>query len=186
MATTTEEILVSDSDNSRKPSERLTVAIKECASGFKRLRDNINDAIEIGKIEGYTTKEVGDMIRQELANNQFSDRSIRRYLPAEAKMQSKVRGTNLRIVLTANIKPADYQSQDLPKYTKQFLIEVIRYLEEKYVIKHQKQAIKQVVKQVKAAEPKQSKPRPIGKSPFSRRKFLPSFRLLLYPIVPNA
>jgi|SRR4051794_33146634 len=133
----TQEILISG----RQPSDRLQQAITACATGFKRLRDNINDAIEIGKQEGYTAKQVGDMIRTELAKNNFGDRSIRRYLPTEAKDQSKIRAIkeNLRTELTAkaNTRPLDIAELDftyegLQHYSKKQLISIILKLSEGY------------------------------------------------------
>src|SRR5690349_22931127 len=126
---TTQEILT---PSNHEPSERLQQAISACATGFKRLRDNINDAIEVGKQEGYTAKQVGDMIRTELAKNNFGDRSIRRYLPTEAKDQSKIRAIkeNLRTELTANTRPLDFEQLDftyegLQHYSKKQLISII-------------------------------------------------------------
>src|SRR5690242_10484849 len=127
--------------NNHEPSERLQQAITACATGFKRLRDNINDAIEVGKQEGYTAKQVGDMIRTELAKNNFGDRSIRRYLPTEAKDQSKIRAIkeNLRTELTAkaNTRPLDFEQLDftyegLQHYSKNQLIGIILKLSKGY------------------------------------------------------
>src|SRR4051812_37795345 len=86
---TTQEILVSNSSNSssnsRQPSERLALAVKECALGFRKLQDSIEDALSIGRSEGYADKEIGVMIRQEMLANNYSIRTVQRYLPASAK-----------------------------------------------------------------------------------------------------
>ena len=130
----------------KQPSDRLKQAVTNCSLGFRKLADSIQDALRIGAEEGFSAKEIGIMVRQDMANNGFSLRTVQRYLPAEAKMQSKVRqqfGDNL----SAKLRPQDYKTEDLPKYSKQFIIEVVHYLEQKYTIK-------QVVKQVEAIEPK--------------------------------
>jgi hypothetical protein len=129
-----------------QPSERLTTAVKNCALGFMKVADAVHEAIEIGKEEGYHPKEVGKLIRIELKNNHFSDSSIRRYLPAEAKDQSKIRSNDFAVKMSANTRPEHYQSEQLTKYPKAYLIEIIKWYEQKYVIKH-------VVKQVKSIEP---------------------------------
>ena len=132
MATTTEILAL------KQPSERLKQAINNCSLGFKKLADAIHEALELGQQEGFSPKEIGKMIRFELRNNNFSDATIRRYLPAEAKMLSKVRHQvrEFAINLSANsdsddLSPQNYKTEDLPKYNKQFLIEIIHYLEGK-------------------------------------------------------
>lgn len=131
--TTTTEILTI-----RQPSDRLKQAINNCSLGFKKLADAIHEALELGKQEGFSPKEIGKMIRLELKSNNFSDSTIRRYLPAEAKMLSKVRKQvgEFAINLTAKsgpepkLLPKDYQTDDLPTYKRQFLIDIIHYLEQ--------------------------------------------------------
>ena len=142
MATTTTEILTL-----KQPSDRLKQAINNCSLGFKKLADAIHEALELGKQEGFSPKEIGKMIREEMVRNGFTDRTVRKYLPAEAKMLSKVRhqvrdfaennSTNsaARNSAKSDLLPEDYQTEDLPKYTKQFLIEIICYFERKYVVK---------------------------------------------------
>ena len=66
--TTTTEILTI-----RQPSDRLKQAINNCSLGFKKLADAIHEALELGKLEGFSPKEIGKMIRLELKSNNFSD-----------------------------------------------------------------------------------------------------------------
>jgi hypothetical protein len=66
----------------RQPSERLQEKIKECASGFKKLRTVIDETFDLSRSEGFTDLESARMIRDEAARNGLSDRNIRRYLPA--------------------------------------------------------------------------------------------------------
>ncbi len=138
MATTTEILAL------KQPSERLKQAINNCSLGFKKLADSIQETLKIGESEGFSPKEIGIMIRQEMTSNGFSLRTVQRYLPAEAKMLSKVRqqvgveASKFAVNLSAKsdrglgltMQPQDYQTEDLPKYTKTFLIEIIHYLEE--------------------------------------------------------
>lgn len=154
MATTaTTEILASDN---RQPSDRLKQAINNCSLGFKKLADAIHEALELGQQEGFSPKEIGKMIRLELRNNNFSDSTIRRYLPAEAKMLSKVRqqvgefAVNLTAKSDHGLVPKDYQTKNLAKYTKPFLIEIIHYLEQKQA------TTKSVVHEIKSANTKLS------------------------------
>jgi hypothetical protein len=63
------------------------------------------------------------------------------------------------------IKPEDYQSEQLTKYNKQFLIEIIHYLE-------QKRTVKQVVKQVKSIELKPKlNPKPVQANRISNKPY---------------
>ena len=134
MAQTTETAIETPLVNVRQkqPSERLQQAISNCSLGFKKLADAIHEALEIGASEGYSPKEIGSMVRLELSNNGFSDSTIRRYLPKEAKMQSKVRDkNNFAIKMSANpLQPQDYDTDRLESYSKQFLIAIIRMYEE--------------------------------------------------------
>ena len=76
----------------QQPSETLREKIhdcvadfKSCITGFKKLDDAVKEALVQGRQEGYTDKEIGDMIRKELAAAGISNRTITRYLPAEVK-----------------------------------------------------------------------------------------------------
>ena len=87
-AATSQEILVSSAD--KQPSERLVIAVKNCALGFRKLQDSIQETLDIGRSEGFRDIEIGAMIRQEMLVNNYSIRTVQRYLPASAK--GKVRG----------------------------------------------------------------------------------------------
>jgi hypothetical protein len=76
----------------QQPSETLREKIhncvadfKSCIAGIKKLEDAVKEAFVLGRQEGYTDKEIGDMIRKELAAAGLSNRTITRYLPAEVK-----------------------------------------------------------------------------------------------------
>ena len=77
----------------RQPSQALTIAIKNCALGFRKLQDSINECLDIGRAEGYRDIEIGRMIKEEMVKNSFSIRTVQRYLPASAK--GKVRGMGI-------------------------------------------------------------------------------------------
>lgn len=76
----------------QQPSETLREKIhncvadfKSCITGFKKWEDAVKEALVQGQQEGYTDKEIGDMIRKELTAAGLSNRTITRYLPAEVK-----------------------------------------------------------------------------------------------------
>jgi hypothetical protein len=76
----------------RKPSKLLIERIGRCADEFKTaikakgsLQNAINAAYEQGKIEGFTREDISSMIRKEIIGLGFSDRTVRRNLPADLK-----------------------------------------------------------------------------------------------------
>src|SRR5689334_13954005 len=164
---TTQEILV------KEPSQTLLEAVEDCVNSFDKTAIAVTKCLEIGKREGFTPRAIGDMIRQRLLRAGFHRSTVSRVLPPEAKHMERA-GTDQqgegprRILQRQPISPGDYQSEDLLKYNKQFLIEVIRYLEEKYVIRQQKQTIKHVVEQAKASTESKPKPKLNSISPYSR------------------
>ena len=146
----------------RQPSERLQEAVRLCASGFRKLQDSIQDALTVGREEGYKDFEIGLMIKQEMLANNYSIRSVQRYLPAAAKRSGgydidvddggngSKRNDNLSFQkqIQNQTQVSNYDSENLSKYSKQFLIEIIRYLESNQNQK-QKQTIKNVTHEVK-------------------------------------
>lgn len=144
MATTTTEILTL---KLKQPSDRLKEAIVSCASGFKRLRDSIEDTLSIGRAEGFTDIQIGRMIKEEMMKNHYSIRTVQMYLPASAKM--KPRGqiaatstttTTISANNALNPNPISEKSalnfdklnvkelthEDLKKMSKQQLIQIIQ------------------------------------------------------------
>ena len=137
MAQTTELV-------ARQPSQRLHNAVIDIISHFGKLKDKVAYAIAIGQEEGWTPVQTGDLIRKELLAAGYHRNTAARVLPPEAKAlprgstsTSTSTSTNtVSNILVQNpslLQPADYQTEDLPKYTKQFLIQVIHYLEKRQV-----------------------------------------------------
>ena len=177
MATTTQQGILTTNEF----SQELIDAIDDCVTSFQKTGEAVTRAIEIGKRCGISPRLVGDRIRAKLLQAGFHRSTVARYLPPEAKHMEnsftdsvKDSETGTRRILQRPTEPADYQSEDLQKYSKQFLIEIIRYLEQKHTIKH---IAKQVKDSIGEPIPKHiSKPiaKPVttlavtGKSPYSR------------------
>jgi hypothetical protein len=87
--------LLSKSD--KKPSKKLQAKIRAIPTAFKKLEDSVYEALELGKEEGFTEKEIGQMIREEMVKAGYSIRTVQRYLPAEAK--AKPRGISDKVSL---------------------------------------------------------------------------------------
>ena len=91
------------------------------------------------------------MIRERLLAAGFHRSTVARVLPPEAK--SNPRGDSSKMLLNQNqnqiqtLSVENYQSEDLDKYPRQFLIKIIRYLEKKQTIKAGVHEIKAVEKE---------------------------------------
>src|SRR5918996_2543896 len=55
------------------------------------LEDSINEALELGRNEGFTDMEIGDLIRAEFKRINRPRMTLSRYLPATAKHMEKAR-----------------------------------------------------------------------------------------------
>jgi hypothetical protein len=85
-----QSVVAIDRDGERRqPSERLQEKIRNCVSVFRSLNETVNEVIEIGKSEGFTPKEIGHFIRQEMIKSGLSRMTITRYLPAELKAKPR-------------------------------------------------------------------------------------------------
>jgi hypothetical protein len=73
----------------KQPSEKLIEKIKFCASAFKSLTVTVNELIELGKEEGFTPKEIGNFIREEMLKSGLSRMTVTRYLPVELKAKPR-------------------------------------------------------------------------------------------------
>lgn len=101
--------------NDKRPSAKLQEKIRACASAFRSLNAIVNEVIEIGKSEGFTPKEIGNFIREEMLRSGLSRRTVTRYLPSELK--AKPRGiqvttgtrTGIRDKMSQNPKPKRQQ-----------------------------------------------------------------------------
>jgi hypothetical protein len=60
-------------------------------STFMTLEDSINEALEVGRKEGFSDMEIGDMIRAEFKRINLPRMTLSRYLPATANHMEKAR-----------------------------------------------------------------------------------------------
>jgi len=92
----------------KRPSAKLQEKIRACASTLRSVNAIVNEVIEIGKSEGFTPKEIGNFIREEMLRSGLSRRTVTRYLPSELK--AKPRGITasskqIRDKMSQNAKP---------------------------------------------------------------------------------
>src|SRR5690242_10948441 len=99
--------------NERRPSDRLQQAVRNCALGFRKLKDSIEECLEIGRNEGYKDIEIGSMIRQEMLTNNYSIRSVQRYLPSSMKRSGGYESRNDNLSFQLQLQPSNYNSKDL-------------------------------------------------------------------------
>jgi hypothetical protein len=113
--------------NDKRPSAKLQEKIRACASAFRSLNDIVDEVIEDGKSEGFTHKEIGNLIREEMLRSGLSRRTVTRYLPSELK--AKPRGITasskqIRDKMSQNPKPKPSQQiQEKSKKRQKKIIE---------------------------------------------------------------
>jgi hypothetical protein len=96
-STKNKPIVLQDQKKTPSPSNKLLSLVKEIASSFMKLEDKINKAVATGEEEGFTARQVGDLIKEEMKIAGRSMRTVQLYLPAEAK--GKPRGATTQINL---------------------------------------------------------------------------------------
>jgi hypothetical protein len=80
-----------DKPKSRQPSKKLQQIVYKIGSTFMTLEDTIIEALELGRKEGFTDIEIGDMIRAEFKRINRPRMTLARYLPVTAKHMEKAR-----------------------------------------------------------------------------------------------
>lgn len=153
---------MTEREKTRIPSDVLRQKIKECIGAFGTTRQKILEAFEIGRKEGFTDMEIGNLVRQAYYASGFKSHGFLEMLPSGAKRKRFVnegssRNNNesessykkrmrerewnaKRRLEIKNLKPSEYKSTELSRYTKPFLIEIVQWYEEKEAILQRKQA----------------------------------------------
>jgi hypothetical protein len=72
-----------------KPSEKLKEKIHACMSSLQKLGMAVKEALEQGRKEGFTDREIGKMIRDEMLQAGFQRSTITGYLPSSAKQKPR-------------------------------------------------------------------------------------------------
>ena len=132
--TTTQEEILTLKLKPKQPSERLQQLINECATGFQKIGQTIELTLKVAREEGFSDKEIGLLIRTRMQRAGLDSSTIRRHLPANLKRNyirkvnviDEDKSRNLREL----VGPEDYQTDKLDTYPRQFLIKIIRYLEQ--------------------------------------------------------
>ncbi len=75
----------------KQPSEQLRQKLDNIVKHFQNCTTLIDDAFALGLKEGFSVKEISQMMRKRLAHLGYDPRSIRRALPSSAKDVSKTR-----------------------------------------------------------------------------------------------
>jgi hypothetical protein len=93
----------------KAPSKKLEEKIHACISSLQKLGTAVNEALEQGREEGFSDKEIGKMIREEMLRAGLTRQTVSNYLPKSAK--AKPRGN-----------PSGRFPK--PKFSKKFLLNV--------------------------------------------------------------
>src|ERR687891_2282787 len=94
-------------EKEKAPSKKLEEKVHACVSSFQKLGNAVNEALEQGRQEGFTDREIGQMIREEMLRAGLTRQTVSNYLPKSAK--AKPRGN-----------PSGRFSE--PKFSKNFLL----------------------------------------------------------------
>ena len=73
----------------KAPSEKLKEKIHACISSLQKLRTAVNEALEQGREEGFSDKEIGKMIREEMLRAGLTRQTVSNYLPKSAKAKPR-------------------------------------------------------------------------------------------------
>ena len=73
----------------KKPSKQLQQVITKIGATFMTLEDSINEALKLGRAEGFTDMQIGDMIREEFKRLNRPRMTLSRYLPITAKHEPR-------------------------------------------------------------------------------------------------
>jgi hypothetical protein len=80
----------------RQPSEELKQKLDDVATHLVNAATLVDEVFTLGRKEGFSEKEIGQMVRNRLVQLGYNPRSIRRLLPPSAKDLTKSRKDNLR------------------------------------------------------------------------------------------
>jgi restriction endonuclease Mrr len=78
-----------EKEKEKAPSKKLKEKIHACISSFQKLGAAVNEALEQGRKEGFTDREIGKMIRDEMLQAGFERSTIAGYLPSSAKQRPR-------------------------------------------------------------------------------------------------
>jgi hypothetical protein len=73
----------------KAPSKKLKEKIHACISSLQKLGTAVNEALEQGREEGFSDKEIGKMIREEMLQAGFDRSTVAGYLPSSAKQKPR-------------------------------------------------------------------------------------------------
>jgi hypothetical protein len=78
----------------RQPSEELKQKLEGVATSLRNAASLVDEVFTMGRKEGFSDSEIGQMIRDRLSKLGYNPRSIRRLLPPSAKDLTKSRKGN--------------------------------------------------------------------------------------------
>jgi restriction endonuclease Mrr len=109
-----------EKEKEKAPSKKLKEKIHACISSFQKLGAAVNEALEQGRKEGFTDREIGKMIRDEMLQAGFERSTIAGYLPSSAKQRprgkpgshNKISGKNPQTGAVENPRLEEEQIQE--------------------------------------------------------------------------
>jgi hypothetical protein len=113
-------IMLMEKEKEKAPSMRLKEKIHACIASFQKLGTAVNEALEQGRKEGFTDKEIGKIIREEMLQAGFERSTVASYLPFSAKQRprgkpgsrNKISGKNPQTNAVDDPKLEEEQLQD--------------------------------------------------------------------------
>src|SRR5918999_6512144 len=74
----------------KSPSKKLKEKIHACISSLQKLGTAVNGALEQGREEGFSDKEIGRMIREEMLRAGLTRQTVSNYYPKVRKQNQGV------------------------------------------------------------------------------------------------
>lgn len=130
----------------KAPSKKFKDAIADVINGFTKTHNAIVKAFEIGRTEGFSDMEIGNMIKMEMLEAGFTSDHITRMLPDTAKRkykryhhQKSGKMQDYQKPVTSEeeddaptgyyqMPPNEYDIEQVEQYDRLYLIEVVKYL----------------------------------------------------------
>jgi hypothetical protein len=81
--------MLSEKEQEKARSKKLKEKIHACISSFQKVGTAVKEALEQGRKVGFTDKEIGKMIREEMLRAGLTRQTVNNYLPKSAKAKPR-------------------------------------------------------------------------------------------------
>jgi hypothetical protein len=108
--------MLMEKEKEKAPSKKLKEKIHACVSSFQKLGTTVNEALEQGREEGFTDKEIGKMIRDEMLRAGFDRSTVAGYLPSSAKQKPRGKPGSGNKISRKNLQTEAVVQPEIPQF----------------------------------------------------------------------